>query len=61
LVLGKKRRSIEDQIARLFGRGTPWEYWNFSGGLDGDLVVEYRYGGTGFIGSLNDAIVEESS
>jgi hypothetical protein len=41
--------------------GRQWEYWNFSGGLDGDLVVEYGYGGKGFIGSLNDALVEESS
>jgi hypothetical protein len=37
-----------------------WEYWNFAGGLDGDLVVEYGDdGGTGFIGRLADATIEE--
>jgi hypothetical protein len=31
-----------------------WEYWNFAGGLDGDLVVTYgKDGGTGFIGKLH--------
>ena len=37
-----------------------WEYWNFAGGLDGDFVVEYGDdGGTGFIGKLSDATIEE--
>jgi hypothetical protein len=41
--------------------GFQWEYWNFSGGLDGDLVVEYgEDGGTGFIGELRDAMIEEA-
>jgi hypothetical protein len=37
-----------------------WEYWNFGGGLDGNLVVEYSGGGTGFIGQLSDAMIEEA-
>lgn len=37
------------------------DYWHFGGGLDGDLTVEYGDdGGTGFIGSLDDAIIEEA-
>ena len=41
--------------------GFQWEYWNFAGGLDGDLVVEYGDdGGTGFIGKLSDATIEEA-
>ena len=40
--------------------GFQWEYWNFAGGLDGELVVEYGDdGGTGFIGKLADATIEE--
>jgi hypothetical protein len=30
------------------------------GGLDGDLVVEYSGGATGFIGKLSDAMIEEA-
>lgn len=41
--------------------GFQWEYWIFAGGLDGDLVVEYgKDGGTGFIGKLHDAMIEEA-
>ena len=37
-----------------------WEYWNFEGGLDGDLLVQYGDdGGVGFVGKLRDAYIEE--
>jgi hypothetical protein len=37
-----------------------WDYWTFAGGLDGELRVEYgKDGGTGFIGKLSDATIEE--
>jgi hypothetical protein len=40
--------------------GFQWEYWSFSGGLEGDLIVEYGdEGGTGFNGTLDDAMIEE--
>lgn len=40
--------------------GFQWEYWGFSGGLEGDLIVGYgNDGGTGFIGKLSDAHIEE--
>lgn len=35
------------------------DYWSFSGGRDGDLVVEYGDGGVGFNGSLSDGHIEE--
>ncbi len=36
-----------------------WEYWNFAGGLDGALLVEYgENGAVGFEGHLKDAIVK---
>ena len=39
--------------------GSQWEYWNFSGGLEGDLVVEYgEDGGVGFDGKLSDATID---
>ena len=42
--------------------GFQWEYWSFSGGVQGDLIVEYgSNGGTGFIGKLSDAEIEEAS
>jgi len=38
-----------------------WDYWEFSGGLDGDLTVGYgNDGGEGFVGSLSDAIIREN-
>lgn len=41
--------------------GFQWEYWNFAGGIDGDLTVEYgEDGGKGFVGKLRDAWIEES-
>ena len=41
--------------------GFQWEYWNFARGLDGDLVVGYgEDGGTGFIGNLRAAMIEEA-
>lgn len=37
------------------------DYWIFSGGLDGELVVNYgNDGGTGWQGSLHSATIEES-
>jgi hypothetical protein len=42
--------------------GFQWEYWSFSGGLDGDLIVDYgNDGGRGFAGKLRDAKIEEKS
>jgi hypothetical protein len=41
-----------------------WDYWDFSGGIDGDLEVRYGtpkdgdYSGQGFVGKLRDALVE---
>ena len=41
------------------------DYWDFSGGLDGELRVRYGspkdgdYSGEGFVGSPRDALVEE--
>jgi hypothetical protein len=41
-----------------------WDYWNFSGGIDGELGVRYGsrktgdYTGQGFVGTLRDALVE---
>jgi hypothetical protein len=36
------------------------DYWYFSSGLNGPLVVEYgKDGGTGFVGRLSDAEIEE--
>jgi hypothetical protein len=41
--------------------GFQWEYWDFAGGIDGDLVVEYgKGGGVGFDGKLRDATIEEA-
>lgn len=39
--------------------GFQWEYWTFSGGLHGELLVEYGDGGVGFGGKLRDATIEE--
>jgi hypothetical protein len=37
-----------------------WDYWNFGGGFDGSLIVEYGTdGGVGFDGKLTDAAIEE--
>lgn len=37
-----------------------WDYWYFSGGLDGRLEVTYGSdGGTGFVGVLKQATIEE--
>lgn len=37
-----------------------WDYWDFAGGIDGRVLVEYgRDGGVGFDGHLSDAIIEE--
>jgi hypothetical protein len=42
-----------------------WDYWDFSGGLDGQLVVRYGspkdrgYSGEGFVGTPREALVEE--
>ena len=37
-----------------------WDYWWFAGGLEGHLVVTYgQDGGTGFGGTLSDAMIEE--
>lgn len=40
-----------------------WDYWHFTGGLEGDLTVSYGnhgdYSATGFDGKLGDAIITE--
>ena len=37
-----------------------WDYWYLSGGLNGELIVEYDdNGGAGFIGNLEDAEINE--
>jgi len=37
-----------------------WDYWAFSGGLDGDLTVDYGSdGGQGFTGKLRTAEIKE--
>jgi len=44
------------------GSQIQWEYWNFAGDLDGDLLAEYgEGGGVGFDGRLHDAIIEGPS
>ena len=38
-----------------------WDYWNFAGGLDGELRVSYGGGlkqGDGYIGPLNGADIQ---
>jgi hypothetical protein len=41
-----------------------WDYWDFSGGIDGRLEVRYGspktrdYSGQGFIGTVREALVE---
>ncbi|PWJ13799.1 hypothetical protein [Jannaschia seohaensis] len=48
-----RTRSVHEGVGQ-------WEYWNFSGGLDGDLVVEYGEDCVvGFEGKLIDAIIQE--
>ncbi len=48
-----------------FGEGYSYEgeefedYWTFAGGIDGELRVTYGEGGEGFIGTLEDATIEE--
>jgi hypothetical protein len=40
-----------------------WDYWNFTGGLEGDLIVSYGnhgdYSATGFDGKLRDADITD--
>jgi len=37
-----------------------WDYWEFSGGMDGDLTVDYgNDGGQGFVGKLRTAAIQE--
>ncbi len=44
-----------------------WDYWDFFGGLDGELIVRYGspksrdYSGQGFIGRLREALAAHSS
>jgi hypothetical protein len=56
----KRGKALRIRSPGFSEEGFQWEYWNFAGGLDGDLVVEYGDdGGTGFIGKLDDATIEE--
>ena len=37
-----------------------WDYWTFTGGLDGELTVDYgNDGGQGFTGKLRAAEIQE--
>jgi hypothetical protein len=42
-----------------------WDYWDFSGGIDGELIVRYGrakdgdYSGQGFVGTPREALVEQ--
>ncbi len=61
---------IKGQAVTIRGRGYNyegdflWDYWDFSGGLDGELMVRYGsqktgdFSGQGFIGSPRDALVD---
>lgn len=48
-----------------FGEGYSYEgkefedYWNFAGGLGGEVRVTYSDGGEGFTGKLKEATIEE--
>jgi hypothetical protein len=56
----KNGHSLRIRSSGFSAEGFQWEYWNFSGGLDGNLVVEYgRGGGVGFTGRLTEATIEE--
>lgn len=56
----KRGKNLRIRSSGFSEDGPQWEYWNFSGGLDGDLVVEYgEDGGMGFQGKLGDAIIED--
>jgi len=59
---------IAGKAVRLTVRGndgegrSQWEYWNFSGGADGDLCVEYGSdGGVGWIGNLKGATIVDAT
>jgi hypothetical protein len=57
----KRGGNLRIRSAGYSEEGFQWEHWNFAGGLDGDLVVTYgNDGGTGFIGKLRDAMIEEA-
>jgi hypothetical protein len=56
----KRGVALRIRAAGYSEEGFQWEYWSFAGGLDGDLIVTYgKDGGTGFIGKLRDATIEE--
>lgn len=64
----KWQNIIEGKAARIRVRGNDgdgggqWEYWNFSGGADGDLLVEYGSdGGVGWDGKLRDATIVDAT
>jgi hypothetical protein len=52
-------RSLTIRTPGFSEEGLQWEYWDFAGGLGGDLVVRYGDdGGEGFVGKLRDARIE---
>jgi hypothetical protein len=56
----KRGVAVRIRAAGYWEEGFQWAYWSFAGGLDGDLIVTYSTdGGTGFIGKLRDATIEE--
>lgn len=61
----KWKRVLSGEPIEICGNGYYYEgvffhdYWRFSGGMKGRLLVEYDDGGTGFIGDLEDAEIEE--
>ena len=58
----KRGRPLRIRAPGFSEEGFQWEYWNFAGGLDGDLVVEWgEDGGVGFDGKLHHATIEETN
>ena len=58
------RLVMAERPLRIRGSGpgegkSQWEYWNFAGGLNGSLLIEYgNDGAVGFEGRLCDAHIE---
>jgi hypothetical protein len=56
----KRGHNLRIRSVGYYEGASQWEYWNFGGGLNGELIVEYgNDGGQGFIGRLSDAMIEE--
>jgi len=56
----KRGGSLKIRSSGMSECGPQWEYWYFFCRPDGDLVIAFGDdGSTGFIGSVNDAIIED--